>query len=108
MKGYHMEMLAKVTIRGAKLFRGNLDGKDIDSGKIFTDVELSGENSWGVCTQEMKCEGSKLIDGIKHNSFPFIAEIGVVQKSTGSKTSMVVTSIKPLQREAGKQAPAAA
>ena len=102
-----MEMQARVTIRGAKLFRGNLDGKDIDSGKIFTDVELSGENAWGVCTQEMKCEGSKLIEGIKHNTFPFIAEIGLVQKSSGTKASMVVTSIKPLQREPAKAAPAA-
>jgi hypothetical protein len=107
MKGYYMEMQARVTIRGAKLFRGNLDGKDIDSGKIFTDVDLSGENAWGVCTQEMKCESSKLIEAIKHNTFPFIAEVGIVQKSSGKTSSMVVVSIKPLQREAAKPAAAA-
>lgn len=92
-----MEMMARVTIRGAKLFRGNLDGKDIDSGKIYVDVELKGENSFGVCTNELKCEGSKLIDQIKHNPFPFIAEIGMQEMSNGKTTTKVVTSIKPMQ-----------
>lgn len=100
-----MEMQAKVTVRGAKLFRGNLDGKDIDSGKIFTDVELKGETSWGTCTQELKCEGSKVIDAIKHNPFPFIAEVTMIQQSNGKATSMVVTSVRPLQ--AMKEAKAA-
>lgn len=94
-----MEMIAKVTIRGAKLFRGNLDGKDIDSGKIFTDVDLKGETSWGVCTQELKCTDSKLIEGIKHLPFPFIAEIGLTEESNGKVSTKVVTSIKPMQRE---------
>ena len=92
-----MEMTARVTIRGAKFFRGNLDGKDIDSGKIFTDVELSGETSWGTCTQELKCEGSKLIESIKHNTFPFIAELTMVEESNGSQSKKKVIGIKPLQ-----------
>lgn len=92
-----MEMLAKVTIRGAKLFRGNIDGKDLDSGKIFVDVELKGETSWGVCTSEIKCEGSKIIDQIKHNTFPFIAEVTMQEMSNGKITTKVITGIKPLQ-----------
>jgi hypothetical protein len=92
-----MEMLARVTIRGAKFFRGNLDGKDIDSGKIFTDVELKGETSWGTCTQELKCEGSSLIETIKHNPFPFIAELTMVEESNGKISTKKVIAIKPLQ-----------
>lgn len=92
-----MEMIARVTVRGAKFFRGNLEGKDIDSGKLFVDVELKGETSWGTCTNELKCEGSKLIEQIKHNPFPFIAEISMIEKSNGKDTSKVVTAIKPLQ-----------
>lgn len=92
-----MEMLARVTIRGAKFFRGNLDGKDIDSGKIFTDVELKGETSWGTCTQELKCEGSQLIESIKHNTFPFIAELTMVEESNGKISTKKVIGIKPLQ-----------
>src|SRR5438046_7665627 len=92
-----MEMIARVTIRGAKWFRGNLDSKDIDSGKIFTDVELKGETSFGTCTQELKCIDSKLIESIKHNPFPFIAEIGIQEMSNGKVSTKVVTSIKPMQ-----------
>jgi hypothetical protein len=101
-----MEMKAKVTIRGAKFFRGNIEGKDHDTGRIYIDVELKGENSFGVCTQELKCEGSKLIESIKHNPFPFIAEIDMIMKTTGSANrqtgqpnfEQVVTAIKPMQR----------
>lgn len=92
-----MEMLAKVTIRGAKYFRGNVDGKDLDSGKIFVDVQLKGETSFGVCTDEIKCTDSKIIESIKHNPFPFIAEITLDEMSNGRTTSKVCTSIKPLQ-----------
>ena len=92
-----MEMIARVTIRGAKFFRGNLDGKDIDSGKIFVDVELKGETSWGICTQEMKCEGSSIIESIKHNPFPFIAELSMVEESNGKLSTKKVIAIKPLQ-----------
>jgi hypothetical protein len=97
-----MEMLARVTIRGAKLFRGNLDGKDIDSGKIFVEVDLKGETSWGTCTEELKCEGSKIIDTIKHTSFPFIAEVTMLQMSNGKVSTQVVTGIKPMQAGDGK------
>jgi hypothetical protein len=93
-----MEMIARVTIRGAKFFRGNLDGKDIDSGKIYVDVELKGENSWGICTNELKCEGSKIIESIKHNPFPFIAEVTMLEQSNGKTTTKVVTGVKPLER----------
>jgi hypothetical protein len=101
-----MEVKARVTVRGAKFFRGNLDGKDIDSGKIFCDVELKGETSWGTCTDEMKCEGSKLIEAIKHNAFPFIAELDIIMESNGKITTQKVVGITPIQRAAA--APTAA
>lgn len=94
-----MEMKAKVTIRGAKVFKGNIDGKDMDSGKIFTDIDLKGETSWGVCTQEIKCASSSVVEAIKHNTFPFIAEVDILMESNGKVTSQLVTAIKPLQRE---------
>ena len=47
-----MEMMARVTIRGAKYFIGNIDGKELNSASIYVDVELRGETSSGVCTNE--------------------------------------------------------
>jgi hypothetical protein len=94
-----MEMKAQVTVRGAKFFRGSIEGKDIDSGKLFVDMELKGETSFGTCTQELKCEGSKLIESVKHNPFPFIAELTMQQMSNGKDSSSVVTAIRPLAAE---------
>lgn len=90
-----MEIKARVVIRGAKVFKGNIDGKDMDSGKIFTDIDLKGESSWGTCTQELKCSNSQVVEAIKHNQFPFEAELDITMESNGKTMSQVVTSIKP-------------
>lgn len=102
-----MEVTAKVTVRGAKIFKGNIDGKDMDSGKLFTDVDLKGETSWGVCTQELKCKDSAIVQAISHNPFPFLAEVQILMESNGKVTTQLVTSIKPLQREAAQASKAA-
>lgn len=94
-----MEMIARVTIRGAKTWVGAMEGKNLDTGKIYVDVQLKGETSWGVCTDEIKCTDSKVITAISHNSFPFIAEITLEELSNGKTTTKVCTAIRPLQRE---------
>ncbi len=95
-----MEMIARVTIRGAKTWVGNLDGKQLDTGTIYTDVELRGEDSKGVCTQALKCENSQVVKTIINNPFPFIAEISLIETSNGKDKGdqKIVTSIKPMQR----------
>ncbi|SOZ12720.1 hypothetical protein [Cupriavidus taiwanensis] len=101
-----MEMLARVTIRGAKFWVGNLDGRQMDTGTIYTDVELRGEDSKGVCTQALKCENSGIVKSIINNPFPFIAEISMIETSNGKDKGdvKVVTSIKPIQRVDEKKA----
>jgi hypothetical protein len=103
-----MEMIARVTIRGAKTWVGSMEGKNLDTAKIYVDVQLKGETSWGVCTDEIKCTDSKVVEAIKHNSFPFIAEITLEELSNGKATTKVCTGIKPLAREPGKEMPKAA
>lgn len=101
-----MEIQAKVMVRGAKVFKGNIDGKDMDTAKIFTDVDLKGETSWGMCTQEIKCENSAIVDAIKHNSFPFSAMVDIRMESNGKVTTQLVTGIKPIARETAAKAAA--
>lgn len=103
-----MDMLARVTIRGAKHWVGNLDGRQYDTGTIFVDVDLRGEDSKGTSTQALKCENSAVVKSILANPFPFIAEISMIETTSGKDggDQKVVTSIKPLQRvvEDGKKA----
>lgn len=96
-----MEMLARVTIRGAKYFVGNIDGKDMDSAAIFVDVELRGETANGVCTNELRVEKSEIVKTILHNQMPFIAEVTMVQTSNGKANGdrNIVTTIKPIALE---------
>lgn len=105
-----MEMIARVTIRGAKFWVGNMDGKQLDTGTIYTDVELRGQDAKGVCTQELKCENSAVVKSILANPFPFIAEVSMIETSNGKKDGdvKIVTAIKPLQRVAEDKAQKAA
>lgn len=104
-----MEMKAQATIRGAKMFKGDLDGKGIDSGKLYIEVKLKeSDNSFGMCTQEVKCRNSAIIQGIKHLQFPFLAELDIDMVS-GSKglAEQVITAVRPMKRIAEGAAPAA-
>lgn len=97
-----MDMLARVTIRGAKYFIGNIDGKDMDSAAIFVDVELRGETANGMCTNELKVEKSEIVKTILHNPMPFLAEVTMVQTTNGKANGdrNIVTGIKPIALEA--------
>ncbi|MGH8780833.1 hypothetical protein [Paraburkholderia sp.] len=97
-----MEMLARVTVRGAKYFIGNIDGKELDSAAIFVDVELRGETASGMCTNELKVEKSEIVKGILHNPMPFVAEVTMMQTTNGKVNGdrNIVTSIKPVALEA--------
>lgn len=95
-----MEMLARVTIRGAKFWVGNMDGKQLDTGTIYTDVELRGQDAKGVCTQALKCENSEVVKTIIGNPFPFLAEVTMIETSNGKDGGdvKIITGIKPMQR----------
>lgn len=102
-----MEMKAQATIRGAKMFKGDLDGKGIDSGKLYVEVKLKeSDNSFGMCTQEVKCKDSSIVQSIKHLQFPFLAEIDIDLVSGSKGAEQTITAVRPLKRIA--EGPAAA
>ena len=96
-----MEMKAQATIRGAKMFRGQLDdGKPINSGTLFVEVNLKeSDNAFGMRTEDMKCSGAEVVESVKHLTFPFLAELTIVMESSGGKNGMQqkVIAVKPLQ-----------
>lgn len=103
-----MEMKAHATVRGAKMFTGDLDGKKIDSGKLYIEVKLKeSDNSFGMCTQEMKCKNSAVVQSIKHLQFPFLAEIDIDLVSGSKGAEQTVTAVRPMKRIAEGATPAA-
>lgn len=106
-----MLMKAEATILGAKMFKGNLDGKDIDSAKLFVKVVLKeSDNSFGMCTEPMKCKSSSIVEGIKHLPFPFIAEMDVEIVSGSKGMEQTIHAVRPIKgiKDAGAAAPARA
>jgi uncharacterized protein YneR len=93
-----MLMKAEATIRGAKMFKDKLDGKDIDSGKLFVEVVLkASDNAFGMCTEMMKCKDSAVVQSIKHLTFPFIAEMDVEMVSGSKGMEQVVMGVRPVK-----------
>lgn len=94
-----MLVKAEATVRGAKMFKGAMDdGKNIDSGKLFVEVVLkASDNAFGMCTEPMKCKDSSVIESIKHNPFPFIAELDIDMVSGSKGMEQVVLAVRPLQ-----------
>ena len=103
-----MQLKAQATVRGAKMFKDKLDGKDIDSGRIFVEVILKpSDNAFGMCTEMMKCKDSAVVVAIKDAPFPFLAELEIDMVSGSKGMEQIVTAVKPLQR-IRQDAPAAA
>lgn len=93
-----MLMKAEATIRGAKMFKDVLDGKQIDSGKLFVEVMLkASDNAFGMCTEMMKCKDSEVVRSIRHLPFPFIAEMDVEMVSGSKGTEQVVMAVRPVK-----------
>jgi hypothetical protein len=94
-----MQMQAKATIRGAKMFKGRMDdGKEIDSGKLFVEVILKeSDNAFGMCTEPMKCRNSEVVASIKHLTFPFIAELDIEMVSGSKGMEQTVLAVRPIQ-----------
>lgn len=95
-----MEMTAKVTVRAMKKWVGVMEGKQLDTGTVFVDVELRGEDSRGVVTQAIKCENSEVVKRCWDTPTPFLAEATMVETSNGKDKGdvKVVTKLVPLQR----------
>jgi len=92
-----MIFTSKCVVRGVTQFAGNIDGEDIEANTAFIDVELDSKHGgYGSRTAPKRCKDKDVIDRIKHNPFPFIAEVTFQELATKGKETMVITEIKPL------------
>lgn len=91
-----MQFTAKCVVRGATQFAGNIDGEAIEANTVFIDVELDSKHGYGYRTAPKRAESKEVIDRIKHNPFPMIAEVTFKETASKGKEQMVITEIKPL------------
>jgi hypothetical protein len=100
-----MKFKALATITGATQFAGNIDGENIEANTIFVVVDLNPkQGGYGTRTEPKRCASPELLNSIKHNPFPFDAELELEELATKGKTQMMVTAIRPVGRTPAKAA----
>lgn len=89
---------SQAVVRGAITFEWKIDGESIPANSLFVDVDLDSKTGgYGGRTKAMKCLDAGVIEKIKHNPFPFVAELTITELATANKERMVVTDIKPIK-----------
>jgi len=91
-----MIFTSKCVVRGVTQFAGNIDGEAIEANTAFIDVEFDPKQGYGSRTAPKRCLDKTVIDKIKHNPFPMIAEVTFQELASTGKERMVITEIKPL------------
>ena len=111
--------MARFKVVGIKRFTGTVDGKAIDSGKLFIEVKLDDSRnskdqfSKGFFTEELRLSSSELVKRLQEVPLPFMAEVDTERVGNGRESREVVLDVRPIgapviDRETGEIKPAAA
>lgn len=87
-------------VTGWKFFKGAIDGKDIDSGRVFVEVAIDDRrgNGKGTTTAEMRVPDAECIKRIAHLPLPSLFDLEIEQMSDGKGgIKQVVTDVRPVQ-----------
>lgn len=92
----------RVKVIGIKRFEGTLDGKAINSGKLFCEVKLDDSRngqtqfSKGLAIEEIRLPSAELVKRVEHLPLPFWAELDTERVSNGREAKEVVYDIRPV------------
>lgn len=107
-------MELKVELVGMKAFKGRLDGKEINSGALYTKVKLDErhnrkdqeQTNWkfGHSVEEWKVPDSEIVMRLAHLKpsidRPVMVRLEVERVSNGRETKEVVIDCRPLEERA--------
>lgn len=92
-----MQFKQQVTVTGIKRFKGEVEGKNYDSFKLFVQVPLddSKGTAKGYATEEFNAGDSTEYDKWKHLTFPLEADATYQMVTTGKMTKIQIADVKP-------------
>lgn len=92
----------KVKVTGVKFFAGAIDGKDIDSGKVFIEEQLdfTTKRAKGYATQEYSLADAAQAKGLMHLEFPIVCDVEFQRVTNGDVSKNIVMGIRPVERGA--------
>lgn len=102
--------IEKVKVTGVKFYKGDIDGKSIDSGKVFIEesLDFTTGRAKGYATQEYSLGKAEIAQALMHNEFPFLAEVEFTRVTNGDVSKNIVQSVRPVERmDASKEKKAA-
>jgi hypothetical protein len=90
----------RVKVTGIKFFKGNIDLKDIDSGKVFIEesLDFTTGRAKGYATQEYSLGKSDLAQSLMHNHFPVLCDVEFMRVTNGDVSKNIVVSCIPVAR----------
>lgn len=92
--------IERVKVMGVKFFKGDIDGKGIDSGKIFVEeaLDFTTGRAKGYASQEYSLGKAELAQAIMHHEYPLIAEVEFLRVTNGDTSKNIVTNLRPIER----------
>ena len=91
--------IERVKVCGVKFFKGGIDGKDIDSGKVFIEesLDFTTGRAKGFATSEYSVGKAEVAQALMQNhEFPLIAEGEFLRVTNGDTSKSIVQSVRPV------------
>lgn len=89
----------RVKVCGVKFFDDSIDGKKIDSGKVYIEefLDFTRGRAKGYATQEYALANSEAAKALMHNEFPLVCDVEFLRVTNGDTSKNIVSSLKPVE-----------
>lgn len=90
--------IERVKVTGVQFYNGEIDGKGIDSGKIFIEerLDFTTGRAKGTATQVYSVGKSEFIKTLMHHDFPLVCEVEFNRLTTGKVSKTIITKVTPV------------
>lgn len=90
-------MSDKVKVTGVKWFKGNIDGKEFDSGTAFVEERLDDRRGTakGYAATPYKLSSSAIAQALSKREFPLICEVEFDRVTSGKESETIIADIRP-------------
>lgn len=98
--------IERVKVTGIKFYHGDIDGKMIDSGKVFVEelLDYTTGRAKGYASQDYSLGKAEAAERIMHNEFPLLCDVEFQRVTNGNVSKNIVINIKPVPVPVGKAA----
>lgn len=90
--------IERVKVTGVKFFKGDIDGKGIDSGKAFIEEKLdfTRGTAKGYASQDYSLANAEVARILMaNNEFPMIADVEFERVTSGDVSKNIILSVTP-------------